>query len=70
MDTGDGSGKKFISVRVFHDHKLPIIHEHRTVLGLFNRYDPLPVVANPSHDMLFASGLARNGRFARPTSCF
>lgn len=52
-----------ISVRVFHNHKLPVIHEHRTVLGLFNRYDPLPVVANPSHDIPFTSGLARNRSF-------
>lgn len=56
-----------ISVRVFHDHKLPVIHEHRTVLGLFNRYDPLPVVANPRHDILFTSGLARNGVFCTPS---
>lgn len=55
-------------MRVFHDHKLPVIHEHRTVLGLFNRYDPLPVVANPRHDILFTSGLARNGMFLHQIS--
>lgn len=58
-----------ISVRVFHQHKLPIIHEHRTVLGLFNRYDPLPGVANPRHNRStnhYISGLALNGT-SRPT---
>lgn len=57
MDAGDN----IISVRVFHEHKLPIIHENRTVLGLFNRYDPLPVVANPRPTYHYISGLARDG---------